>query len=238
MNVLVLDDVLLDRKMVTSLLVSQEVEVMAFERASELVDAYLAQPGWADGALLDILLQDQDMSGVDAAASLRRVGFTGPVVFLSSSNEYGSQTYDVQASGYLLKPVDGDKVNAAIQVFKREIMQRRSRDSAALVINGSNDAQRLLFGDIVYVEVKRNLLNFHLSNGDICSIRAALKDYSDSMLVDKRFARCHRSFIVNLDYVARITGSMALLLDGSQVPVSKSHNEFKERFIQARLAGA
>jgi DNA-binding LytR/AlgR family response regulator len=208
--------------------------VVSFSAGGELLAFYEKNPRAADAALFDIILDGQEQSGADAAVSLREAGFTGPIVFLSSSREYGPEAIAAKASGYLLKPVDADKIDTVLRVFRGAILHARSADLAGITLKYGGGARRVLLRDIMYVESSHNNLLFHLADGEKITTRLALKDVAPQLLCDSRFAECHRAFVVNLDYISALSGASAMLMDGSEIPVATTSNRFKARYIAYR----
>jgi two-component system LytT family response regulator len=238
MNLLVLDDEPAARDHLVGLLRGLGQTVAAFSDGDALLAHHNQHPHAPDGAVLDILLQGQERSGVDVARELRRQGFAGPVAFLSSSREYGPESYEVQAADYLLKPATPAAVADALRVMGVAVASQKARDEAFLLVTSKKMPRNLFFSDLMYVEVTGNRLHFHLSGGETVIVRGALKDYAPALLADGRFVASHRAFIVNLDYVASVRGDTATLLDGSIVHVAKTHIAFKEKFIRRKSGGS
>jgi DNA-binding LytR/AlgR family response regulator len=177
------------------------------------------------------------MGGIDVARRLRAQGFAGPIVFLSSSREYGPESYEVNAAGYLLKPAAPAKVAEALRAISGLVATQKSRDEAAILLTGGATPRKIFFRNLMYVEVTGNRLNYHLSGGEVVCVRGTMKDCAAILLADARFATSHRSFIVNVDYVVSVRGDTATLLDGSTVYVTKTHVAFKEKFIRQKSGG-
>jgi two-component system LytT family response regulator len=237
MNIIILDDEETVLGTEAALIRGFGHNVAAFSSAVDILEFYGKNPNTVDAAILDILLGKKEPGGIETARELRAAGFEGPVVFLSSSKEYGPESYEVNAAGYVEKPVTAEKISQVLGVVSGIIERRKIQNEPYLIIINGKAARKLLFCDILYVEITRNTLNFHITGGEIVSVRAPLKEYAPALLADGRFAESHRAFIVNLDYVAAIKGCEAILLDGSKVLVAKTQTGFKEKFIRSKLSG-
>jgi two-component system LytT family response regulator len=237
MNIVLLDDeeVLLESE--AAVMRELGVNVATFSSGEDLLDYFEKKPKAFDAAVLDIILRDGQLSGIETARALRAFGFEGPVVFLSSSKEFGPESYEVNASGYFEKPVTLHKISDLLNIVGGIITRQKMQNEPFLMLINGREARKVLFCDILFVEVTRNTLNFHLTDGDVILLRAPLKDYAPKLLSDKRFAESHRAYIVNLDYVTAIKGCEAFLVDGSKVLIAKTHTEFKAKFIRSQLAG-
>jgi two-component system LytT family response regulator len=235
MNIVLLDDE--EEILETEAAFMRELgaNVASYSSGNELLSYFEKNPTGFDAAVLDIILKDQPISGIETARALRSGGFEGPIVFLSSSKEYGPESYEVNASGYFEKPVTRDKISHLLNIVSEIIARQKMQNEPFLILINGREARKLLFCDILFVEVTKNTLNFHLTDGDVILIRAPLKEYAPKLLADKRFAESHRAYIVNFDYVTAIKGCEAFLVNGSKVLIAKTHTEFKAKFIRSQL---
>jgi DNA-binding LytR/AlgR family response regulator len=234
-NILLLEDIDSERGRIAALLATQGAKARPFATAAALIDNYAAEPLWPDGVLLDILIATDKHTGIDAARELRGRGFSGPVVFLSSSDGFGPETYEVEACGYLRKPATAKNIAAALAVMARVVNLAKARDDADLTIESHGCLRRILFRDIVYLEASHNNVDIHLASGEVVAVRRTLAAIAEQLLCDARFAQSHRAFIVNLDYVARLNKGEAVMLDGSKVYIARGNAEFKAAFVRWRL---
>ena len=73
--------------------------------------------------------------------------------------------------------------------------------------------------DIVYCEVLGRKIYLHKHDGTVSDYYDKLEDLERR--VDGRFFKCHRSFLVNLDYVRGCQDGQVLLFQGERIPVSR-----------------
>jgi DNA-binding LytR/AlgR family response regulator len=235
MNIYLLEDHSAERERIILYLSSEGACVRAFSTVNELLGDYAIDPIWAQGALLDIIIDRQPETGINAAHLLRKQGFRAPIVFLSSSWEYGPQTYEVEASGYLIKPATEAKVRSAFDVIVKAVHSAKAYDSADLIVKTKDGMRRILFRDIVYLESVRNNVDIHMVSGEVTAVRTTLAALSETLLTDLRFVQSHRAFLVNLDYVARLMPGVAIMMDGSKVAIAKGNTAFKSAFVRTHL---
>jgi DNA-binding LytR/AlgR family response regulator len=234
MNILLLDDEPSALARTGKLLAAKATEVQSFSAGEALLRFHRENRAFADTVVLDILLNGQDMDGVQVARQLRKEQFAGPIVFLTSSNEYASESYEVKASGYLLKPVDEAKVEDAFAGMQAALDEWRAKDAAAITVTTGSDYHRLFFRDLMYMEVTRNTLHFHMVDGHTVSVRGTMKAYAPGLLSDKRFVQSHASFVVNLDYALSLSSGDIHLCGGVRIPISKAYSGTKEQFVRYR----
>lgn len=91
--------------------VTAPVRVKTIDNGEELL-GYCRQ-NTPDIILLDIMMPV--FSGMDAAKAIREHNSTSKIIFLTSSPEFAIESYDVNATGYLLKPVDKDRLHRLLE---------------------------------------------------------------------------------------------------------------------------
>jgi DNA-binding LytR/AlgR family response regulator len=192
-------------------------------------------------AILDIYMPE--MKGTDLAVILRKQSFTGPIVFLTSSNEFAAESYEVKAHAYLLKPVDKKKLFHLLDEFRVLLHKNNAKpvDDAHIVLNTKKFKTILYYRDIKWVEVRAHALFYHIEKNGIeeeLKITGTLKELSEILLKDSRFAVSHNSFIVNMDCIATIKQNEIVLHDGSKLPISRRHSAFKAKYVDYALEKA
>lgn len=189
-------------------------ELLSFPSAEALLFA------WEENRDMDILLLDIEMgavSGVELARRLRQAGAKMQIVFITGYMDYIAEGYDVEALHYLLKPVTGERLG---QVLDRAMERIRIREPV-LQLTLPDGVVRLPVYEIRYLEVMRNYTTIH--GEEDYSVKRSLNDLEAEL--DGGFYRIHRSFIVNLRFVKRITRTEVFLKDGTELPLSRKHYE-------------
>jgi DNA-binding LytR/AlgR family response regulator len=187
----------------------------------------------ADIVFLDIVMPE--MSGVEVATRLRDRGFDGYIVFLTSVNDFAAESYRVGAFSYLLKPVEKEKLFSVLRKIDetREALYRK--DTAFILVATKQFRRNILLREIVFVEILGHNLSIHLTNDETVSINKPMKEFSPALLSDERFARCHGSIIVNMDFVETIRDNAAVLRTGQRIPISRRHSGFKSWYISRSI---
>jgi DNA-binding LytR/AlgR family response regulator len=229
MNILICDDIhdeaLELEKAISGIEAHSNFVCTIFTRGADAL-SHIQSGAKTDVCFLDILMPE--MKGTELAYKMREAGFTGEIVFLTSTNEYASESYTVNAFSYLLKPPK--MVNVA-QVLAKIQKKRESADTAGIPIASKSLKRFLLFREISHVEVLRNDVHFRLLDGSEIAVRAPLSEFLPKLMEDRRFTQCHRSFVLNMDAVASINGMEVLMRCGRKVPVSKKYTEFANHYF-------
>ncbi len=210
------DDCRADRETVESMLrafVSSEAipcSVSCFDSAYRL----LASPESFDLYLLDIMMPE--MSGMELAQRLRKDHPACGIVFITSSSEFAVQGYNVNAIGYLLKPLVEQQVS---ETFRRAF-DLYAPKTLAFTINGS--LVDIPIDTILFMESQLRHTIVYLKSGDTIVLHKKLEDVWSEARCHKAFARCHKSFVVNLDNAIQLENHAFRLVNGAEIPISRS----------------
>lgn len=217
----------LDRSLAEKKIMPRYREYAAGEQL--VIDAAGDEP--FDLVFLDIYLDGEN--GVSVARSLRMVDDAVPIVFLTVSREYAVESYEVRAMDYLIKPVDPADIE---RVLSRILPAREPRFPFRV-----GAARRYFaFGDITFLESRDHAVLLHTVDGSCYRGLAKLDDIQKD-LDDPRFLRCHRSCLVNMDYIADVRDDF-VLRDGTCVPVRvkerrRMHEAYHRYFIDGLCEG-
>ena len=142
--------------------------------------------------------------GIDIAKQLRTMKVFDDIIFCMDTSEYAVESYDVQAVGYLLKPYDKDKIH----IFMNRIIEKYSEN--VYIIFKHNNMICISFHEILYVESNNSKCILHCKNNESHIIYKHLNQI-EKELGDRRFLRCHQSYLVNMDYIYKATKQFELV---------------------------
>ena len=166
-----------------------------------------------DVIFLDIQMAEPD--GMETARLLRRRGEHSLLVFVTVLKELVFDAFQVEAYDYLLKPLETARFKRTMDRILRTLEQR----AAGIVIQRGTGCEVVLLSDIVYCEVLGRKIYLHKQDGDVIDYYDRLESLEHR--VDGRFFRCHRSYLVNLDYVRGYQGGWVMLPREERIPVSR-----------------
>ena len=188
----------------------------------------------------DLMFLDVQMPKLDGFEVLELVDREVAVVFVTAFDQYAMKAFDAAAVDYLLKPFGADRLRTALERVRRRLGENQTRPAAADLKSAARApgqyVERIVVKDGSRVHViPVGRLDFAEAQDDYVSLRSEKKNYLKQQTISSleasldpaRFVRVHRSFIVNLERIAKIEpytkdARLALLADGSQVPVSRA----------------
>lgn len=164
---------------------------------------------WPDLIFLDIYMGD--LNGMDTARRLRDLGVKAPIVFLTASPDFALESYEVEASGYLLKPAEEEQTTAILhRLLKPELRKRIS-------VKCRRQYRYPFVDEILYLESDRHTVTLHMLDGSEIETSEKLGDL-EKIIDDPRFLRCHQSFLVNMDHITDVEDEF-MIRNGDQVPI-------------------
>ena len=231
MRIAVIDDQPADRNYIAALVTrwakdrDTAVTTVPFPSAEAFLFAY------SEDRDFDILLLDIEMSGEDGislAKRLRREGCAAEIVFVTSHFELAGEGYEVDALHYLVKPVSQEKLSAVLT----KAADRLKAAPPSVVISSDGETVRLTEREILYGEAFLHYLVLHTKERDY-RIKETLGDFAGRLSED--FLRIHRSVLVNLRRIVKITRKDVTLDSGDVLPVARGKYDAVNRAFIERV---
>jgi two-component system LytT family response regulator len=194
-----------------------------------------------DLVFLDVQMPETDGFGVVAALEPQE----RPVIlFVTAHDEYALRAFEVHALDYLLKPFDNERFTRALERVREQLrlrqgqgvdhriesliarLQADTRYLRRVAVKARGRTRVINVNDIDWIGAEGNYLNLHVG-AETHLIRETMATIEQQLDPD-RFARIHRSTIVNLDRISEISplfnGDQSVtLVDGTELTASRSH---------------
>ncbi len=178
------------------------------------------------------------MNGFEILERLPEINFH--LVFTTSYDQYAIKAIRFSAIDYLLKPIDREELQKAVQKVMKQIQKPISQQLEILLqkLNHSTAVNKVALptmeglqmvnvDSIIRCESDSNYTIICLKDKQKLVVARTLKEIEE-MLEDYPFARVHHSYMVNLNEInkyIRGEGGYLVMSDGSQVDVSRSKKE-------------
>ena len=202
------------------------VEIRVYNLPYDLLDD-VEKTGGFDLYLLDVVMPA--MTGVDLAKRIRKRKEQAEILFLTVSREYAVDAFSVKASGYLIKPVKKSDFDEAVL----DCIHRLSPEGRpSIMLKLKDGLQRVPIHELVYIESFNHNQICTLSDGSTLETAVTLAELMGDLQVYPAFVRPHRAYIVNMDFIRKLSGYELLLTSGKRVPVSQSeYRKLKNAYL-------
>lgn len=176
-----------------------------------------------DIVFLDLFMRDS--FGLNVAQKLREVPYQGKIIFCTVSADYALESYEVYASGYILKPYSLKDIRRTLDRFMPEYQCNSYQ------IRQKGKFVYLPLNEIMYVESSNTKCIIHRADGRKYNVYKKLAEI-EAELNDLRFLRCHQSYLVNMNYISEANDAF-LLQNGEEILIrAKSKKEILQRFTE------
>lgn len=173
------------------------------------------------------------------------------IIFVTAFSQYAIQAFNLSAAHYLLKPLDIEELEQAVEKVTLRISKKQEQNHAQILLDNIKTLQAgnrklvlplmegfevVRLSEILYCQADDNFTCFYFTNGKKALICRSLKHY-EKTLDEFGFCRVHRSYMVNLEYVKRYIkgkGGSIILENGKEIIVS---NTKKATFIKRLRKG-
>lgn len=184
----------------------------------------------------DLLFLDVQMPKINGFEMLELIEEPPALIFSTAFDQYALEAFETNAIDYLLKPYSKERFEKAIGKFLNstiansnipkmlEEIGSKQKDQNRIVIKDGGKIKILPLLEIVHLEADDDYVKIYSTNGKFIK-KKTLQFYEDNLAQDS-FCRVHRSHLINISHIERIdpyekNGHLALLKDGSKIPISR-----------------
>lgn len=206
-----------------------EIEIIgeSTRMAKAKTDLYRLDP---DILFLDIQLMEG--TGFDF---LNGVNYSGHVIFVTAFDEYAFRAFEINALDYLLKPVSHERLESTLKKLmvnsgENNLTNVKYSIGDRLLVTERSNMRFILISSIELIEAARDYSTIKTSEGASFLLLRSMKEWEDRLPPD-HFLRIHRSYIVNINNIERITrhstSSAKVYLKNMSEPVTLSRTYYK-----------
>ena len=197
---------------------TREISCTPFAAAEDLLEA-VERGGGYDIYILDIIMPGMD--GIALGVRLRELGFDGRIIYLTSSPEYAIDSFQAKPFNYILKPINKDRFLSALNEAILSVSEKKEH---TLIVKTKECSIRLTLDSIMYAQLNRRTVLYHLTNGKIVEsiqIRTPFHEAVQELLHDRRFVLCGASMVANLHHITMIENDALVFNDTHRAYLGK-----------------
>ncbi|MCL2820355.1 MAG: LytTR family DNA-binding domain-containing protein [Oscillospiraceae bacterium] len=192
-----------------------EVNIFVYNNGDDfLKDLTANKPGDVKIAFFDIYMPGTN--GIETAKKIRETNNDMVIIFTTGSTAHSLDGYSVYALQYLIKPVEYHEVKKVLEICNEKFT------SSLRYIEVLSDRlmMKVLLKDITFIEVISEYTYIHTSAETIKTFMR-LHEF-EKQLEGGAFLRTQRSFIVNMNYIKRMSADSFILSNDKEIPIRRS----------------
>ena len=205
------------------------------KRTENAIEALqLVQAGGIDLVFLDI--QMPDLTGIQF---LKIASGKANYIITTAYSQYALESYDLNVSDYLLKPIAFDRFYKAVEKVRNQ-MQKEEVDVVItpatpvqdfIFVKTEHKIQKIQLDDILYIEGLKDYITIFTKSERVITLQNMKK--MEETLPKGEFIRVHKSYIISLDKVESIERSR-IAIAGKIIPIGDTYRDEFFKLIDGR----
>lgn len=178
----------------------------------------------------DLLIIDIDLgkyNGIEVVRELQQNNQNCSIIFVSSYMTFVMDVYEVNHMYYVVKSKLEQILPKALE--KAYSIYKKSQKNK-ITFSYKNVKYQIKLSEILYIEAYGRYLFFHGRKQKyqcICSMKGISRELTED------FSQCHKSFIINFNYIQSVTRTECVLTNGMQIPVSNTYSKrFQANYVR------
>ncbi len=159
------------------------------------------------------------------------------VIFCTAYSEYALESYDYEATDYLLKPISFERfLKAVLKVKKHHNYSHPSINQVSattekdfpeskpfIFVKTGNEMAKVFASDIIYIEGMGNYITIHTTQKKITSLQS-MQIILQKLPADN-FFRIHKSFIVSFEHLVSYERHQVKMINDKKLPVGNTYRQ-------------
>lgn len=185
-------------------------ELRTFYSGEAFLEAFEA--GMFDLIILDIFMDR--LTGMEVAREIRKSDPDVKLVFNTTSNEFASESYEVNACYYLHKPIDKSHIRAMLDRLNLAQLEKLRKITFP-------DGTSVVLFNIIYADCASHCVTLHQKNGENTVIRLPFSEVESIMCAYKQFLSPTKGVVINLSEAELQKNNSFKMSDKSLIPISR-----------------
>ena len=209
--------------------VNQQVTIDYFSSAEEFLFYW---PEEKDFEIIFLDIEMKSITGMELAKRIREIDENIIIIFVTGYQNYVFDGYSVRALNYILKPIDTKQCFETLDNALKEINNKR--ENKYYILRNHRSSRKIKLDDIIYMIMFSHYIDI-VTDEEVIKYKIKIGEIENELPYPS-FIRCHRSYIVNLNYVESILSDKLILKDGLLIPISKKKwKDVNKAFIECHL---
>ena len=174
---------------------------------------------------VDLIFLDVQMPELTGIQFLKAINGKCPVILTTAFPEYALESYELEVTDYLLKPIAFDRFYKAVQkVISSKLPENKSEQQPAgfIFVKTEHKITKVKLEDILYIEGLKDYISIFTPAERIITLQNMRK--MEESLPPAKFVRVHRSYIVSLEKIEFIERSRIRISD-KIIPIGDTYRD-------------
>ena len=179
---------------------------------------------------IDLMFLDIKMPNITGVDFLKTLKNPPKTIFTTAYRDYAIESYDLEVVDYLLKPITFERFFKSIDRFLRDkkevvpdFVTEKNNIEEFLLVKSGNKHHKIKIEEIIFIESLKDYIKIHTTNDKRIVSKYKIGEIEEE-LIDKKFLRIHRSYIVNTSKISAFTMS-DIEVNSVEIPIGASYKE-------------
>lgn len=172
---------------------------------------------------VDLMFLDIHLPNISGIDFLKMLSNPPAVIITTAFTDYALQGYELNVLDYLVKPFSYQRFQQAVEKYKKQI--------SSIFVKSGRDYLKIELAEIYYIQSDMDYTEVHLRSKKHLTSETLNK--WAIQLSQSHFFRVHKSYIVNLEQVEKVTGKTILLKNDFEIPIGRA---YKEQFMKVFIS--
>lgn len=202
-------------------------KIDTFKSGESLIFDLEDNPNRYNIIIIDIIMKS--INGIETTKILRKYGYNGLIIFLTSSKEFALDAFKVEPLNYILKNDSDSRFNS---IFLKAAEQVYRNSNKNIIILSKSQSKVVNLDTIIYMESLHKKVILHKISGDLEKVNCTFK-YIYEKVKEHGFIRCHKSYIVNTKYIQTFNKLECRLQKDIIIPIGRKYSkDFRRTFLE------
>lgn len=170
---------------------------------------------------VDLIFLDINMPHVSGITLSKMLSDKVKVIFTTAYSEYAVESYEIQATDYLLKPISLERFAKAMRRVRSSGIQEINHQKNVVLIKSGFETYRVETSSILYLMKEGNYMTYFTQGKKIIA-RETIQTALDKLPAS--FVQTHKSYIVNTQQITKYDKNKVVVED-TEIPISDSYRE-------------
>lgn len=170
----------------------------------------------------DVLFLDIELPELNGLSYLKSLDTPPKVIITTAYSDYAVDAFEENVLDYLVKPFSYERFFKAITRVKDQIVKDKKEIQKYFFVYADKTHHKVFLDDILYLKAEIDYVMVTTQNNSLL-VLDSLRNWEEK-LSEYNFLRIHRSYIINIDKVEKVSGNQ-VFIKNETIPVGQSYKE-------------